>query len=234
MIPQDGGGSEFRLSSPHGSVRSINDIYTYPTTGQKYSGVQINPGLVTNYGWFTGRLASNDSAANELQRSITASYDIYSARDLRARKMYWNAANKSPNVGQIRWTGSAWAYPNITNMSSGVYESNDVWAHINVLYQLIRDFGSTMKSWVPNYVTNNARSNTWVPSWSQVTGKPSTFPAAHHVHKMGGTTKGYGRYDVNIIGGAFDIKYTDIDGSNRDGQVVTSLWTYTGGVEERA
>lgn len=114
LIPQSGGGSIFRLTSPNGSVRSMDDL-----SGTGYKGIQINPALSTGYAWFTGRPGS----ATEQSRSISATYDIYTNASLRAKNIYWNDAK----------TGTY----NV-NGNNQTYEQNNVWSHLSKIYSLFR------------------------------------------------------------------------------------------------
>lgn len=63
MIPQDGGGSDFLLRSPHGTIQSKNNV------GSNQSGVEITDGISTGWGFFTGTIGTTTN-------SIVASKDI--------------------------------------------------------------------------------------------------------------------------------------------------------------
>ena len=63
MIPQDGGGSDFFLRSPNGTIQSKSDV------GRNQSGVQITDGISTKWGFFTGTVGNTTN-------SIIASKDI--------------------------------------------------------------------------------------------------------------------------------------------------------------
>lgn len=63
MIPQDGGGSDFFLRSPHGEIQSKNDV------GRNQSGIQITSGFSTNWGIFVGTIGNTTN-------SIIATRDI--------------------------------------------------------------------------------------------------------------------------------------------------------------
>ena len=65
MVPQDGGNSDFDLTSPHGSIRSKQDL------GDNRQGIQITDGFSTNWGWFVGNIAGTTN-------SILAKKDIQS------------------------------------------------------------------------------------------------------------------------------------------------------------
>lgn len=69
MLPQDGGGSDFLLSSPHGSIQSKSNL------GNNRNGIQLAPGISTSWGVISGALPSTTT-------SLQVSNDIVCNREI--------------------------------------------------------------------------------------------------------------------------------------------------------
>ena len=65
MVPQDGGNSDFILTSPNGTVQSKANL------GNNRAGIQITNGMATPWGYFTGTISGSTN-------SIVANRDIRS------------------------------------------------------------------------------------------------------------------------------------------------------------
>ncbi len=74
-----------------------------------------------------------------------------------------------PTAGIPLSTGSAWGTSIVNNSSN--------W---NTAYAWVNTNGATILGWGPH--AGLYRPNTWVPGWTDVTGKPSLFPPTSHTH----------------------------------------------------
>ena len=76
LLAQDGGGSDFLLNSPHGSVRSISmKLQSGGTTNRNT--IQIAPGFSTNWGQFVGNISGTDDSIWAKNNIRTTSGNIY-------------------------------------------------------------------------------------------------------------------------------------------------------------
>ena len=76
LLAQNGGGSDFLLNSPHGSVRSISmELETGGTTNRNT--IQIAPGFSTNWGQFVGNISGTDDSIWAKNNIRTTSGNIY-------------------------------------------------------------------------------------------------------------------------------------------------------------
>lgn len=81
LLAQDGGGSDFLLNSPHGSVRSISmTLQTGGTTNRNT--IQITPGFSTNWGQFVGKINGTDDSIWATGNIRSANGNGYFANDL--------------------------------------------------------------------------------------------------------------------------------------------------------
>lgn len=81
LLAQDGGGSDFLLNSPHGSVRSISmTLQTGGTTNRNT--IQITPGFSTNWGQFVGKINGTDDSIWATGNIRTANGNGYFANDV--------------------------------------------------------------------------------------------------------------------------------------------------------
>lgn len=205
LTPQNGGSGIFSLASGCGTISS--NTKQFSNTTNTYNNININPGFQTRWGYFDGtaKVPGQSSVSVYAQTGyIKAESRVYGS------DFYFNTAQTGT------YNGSNYSYQSI-------------WSHIDRLYSLLRTT-RTYAQTVANQAEANAkaasRPSNWVPSWSQVTGKPSTFTPAHHTHKTGVETISYLNYkygptsaDVSIIG------------QSGTGTLVKSAWTMTGGVE---
>ena len=81
LLAQNGGGSDFLLNSPHGSVRSISmKLQSGGTTNRNT--IQITPGFSTNWGQFVGKINGTDDSIWATGNIRSANGNGYFANDL--------------------------------------------------------------------------------------------------------------------------------------------------------
>ena len=207
LIPQDGGGGDFLLTSPHGTIQSKSNV----GTGSGRAGIQLYPGIATQWGFFTGKISGSDN-------SIAASYDISSTKNIRAGDdMYADDFNFNSNKSGS-YNGTTYTYKSI-------------WSHIERLYTLLRttrtyanDRANEVQTWVKNqnYATQSWSNNRFARTNHNHDGR---YAGSSHWHEISSQQTGYGRYTAVGIGG----HYTDIDNSYQAGGVVTWVSGRTSG-----
>ena len=162
LLAQDGGGSDFLLNSPHGSVRSISmELETGGTTNRNT--IQISPGFSTNWGQFVGKISGTSD-------SIWATGHIRSANgSVYGNTFYFNKAQ----------TGS---------YNGNNYTYNNIWSHINKIYELLR----TTRTYAYNQAQNayNHATDAYNRA-NQAYNLASTKANANHTHSNYVTTSTY-------------------------------------------
>ena len=173
LLAQDGGGSDFLLNSPHGSVRSISmALETGGTT--KRNTIQIAPGFSTNWGQFVGKISGTDDSVWAKNHVRTTSGNMY-AQDHRFN------SSKS-------WTS--------TYSSSGAtksYSSASIEQHLEYLYSLVNAAYKRANSAYSHATTaaNNAYDNaiSWVRNQGYASGSHThsnyVTKTTYNAHKHG-------------------------------------------------
>ena len=140
MIPQDGGGSDFILTSPHGSVRSItqslnNTGTSGGTTASKYGTIQIMNGFSTQWGQLTGGLPHDKNVSLLAAKDIKTTGGWFYGGEIMFHKFGWSSAN----WGKISSNDHA-----LTNILVNMY--NDYIDRINNLNTTLRNLISNAQN----------------------------------------------------------------------------------------
>ena len=121
MVPQDGGNSDFILTSPNGTIQSKSNL------GNNRAGVQITNGMATPWGYFTGTISgsTNTIVANRDIRSNNGW--IYGGNFSFLASKSWNAHGGTYNSTSLE-QHLAWLY----SLVSGAYgRADDAWNRAN-------------------------------------------------------------------------------------------------------
>lgn len=140
-----------------------------------------------------------------------------------------NHANKPPTLANGK--GGMLIVSSYATNTKGIIQTFTDEVHGVTSTRVLPYGASTWGSWNTHYSVNSkptpndlgARPASWVPSWNDVTGKPSTFPPSSHNHDsayLGKTATatnsdklfGYGRYLGQSQGGSFGIPVVGQDG----------------------
>lgn len=140
MIPQDGGGSDFILTSPHGSVRSMtlnlnNTSTSGGTTASKYNTIQIANGFSTQWGQITSTLPHDKNVSLLAAKDIKTTGGWFYGGEIMFHKFGWSSAN----WGKISSNDHA-----LTNILVNMY--NDYIDRINNLNTTLRNLISNAQS----------------------------------------------------------------------------------------
>ena len=196
MIPQQGGSSDFLLTSAHGSVQSKSNL------GNNRAGVQIYPGLGVQWGYFSGSLDGN---------SIAAKYNVQAA-DFRftTNKTYKSVYNSAGNSKSYTSTSVEqhikWLY---SLVNSAYSRANSAYSRANSAYSRANSAYNRASDGID-------RANS---AYNLADTKVSKSTFNDHTHQTVVTSTRYSRYELSTGG-----RYTDIDGlGNGGGKLVTEV-----------
>ena len=146
-----------------------------------------------------------------------------------------NHANKPPTLANGK--GGMLIVSSYATNTKGIIQTFTDEVHGVTSTRVLPYGASTWGSWNTHYSVNSkptpndlgARPASWVPSWNDVTGKPSTFPPSSHNHDsayLGKTATatnsdklfGYGQYTGHTQRGSFGIPVVSGDGVMEIGQ----------------
>ena len=121
MVPQDGGNSDFILTSPNGTIQSKSNL------GNNRAGIQITNGMATPWGYFTGTISgsTNSIVANRDIRSNNGW--IYGGNFSFLASKSWNAHGGTYNSTSLE-QHLAWLY---SLVSSAYGRADDAWNRAN-------------------------------------------------------------------------------------------------------
>ena len=208
LIPQDGGGSDFIMLSPHGSVRSmtlsLNNSSGSGSTGSRYNTIQLYPGFSTSWGQITGTLPH----ANTIS--------LLTSRDIKSTGGWMYAGDFAFNTSKSfdYWNGTA------TGTQLSAFLSN--------IYSLLNNLRSRMSTAERDIDNAQSRADS---AYNLANNKVDKSTYDNHVHGIVTVRRGYGRYSLSTGG-----LYTDIDGTGSSGYVITSIGdsnNNTGGPRQR-
>ena len=173
LLAQNGGGSDFLLNSPHGSVRSISmELETGGTTNRNT--IQIAPGFSTNWGQFVGKINGTDDSIWAKNHIRTTSGNMYAQDHRFNSKKAWTATYNS--AGDTKRYSSTSIEQHLENLYSLV---NAAYKRANSAYSHATDVDTNVRSWAKrtfsmlghthsNYVTETTYKNHTHRTSSQV------------------------------------------------------------------